>query len=355
MSYSMAASPRDARFDRLEGLYGIHMPPEVTGFLPDNISNDQIAMDAQPSLITSTNAGIPSFLANWLDPKLIKVLVTPNKAAQILGEVKKGDWTTLTAQFPVVEHTGEVSTYGDWNENGQVGANTNFPTRQSYHYQTHTIWGERQLEMAALAKIDWASRLNIASTIILDKFQNKVYFFGLQGLQNYGLLNDPLLLPAITPSVKAAGGTAWVSPAGLITATANEIYADIQSMFIALTNQSGGLIQMDAQITLAMSPQSSVALTATNQFGINVFDLVSKNFPNIKFETAMEYATLAGQLVQMITTEVDGQETGYCAFTEKLRAHAIVKDTSNFKQKKSQGVWGSIIFQPYAIAAMIGV
>jgi hypothetical protein len=38
-----------------------------------------------------------------------------------------------------------------------------------------------------------------------------------------------------------------------------------------------------------------------------------------------------------------------------MRAHAVVKDTSAFKQKKSQGTWGAIIFQPFAIAQMIGV
>ncbi len=117
-----------------------------------------LAMDAQPALVTSSNAGIPAFLTTYLDPKLIEVLVSPMKATEIVGqEEKKGDFTTETAMFEVVEATGEVSSYGDWSENGSAGVNVDFPQRQSYTYQTITQWGERQLERAGLAKLDYAS------------------------------------------------------------------------------------------------------------------------------------------------------------------------------------------------------
>ena len=347
---------RDPRLDRLAADWGIHVGDVEKFFDPAWIKNFDMAMDAEPTLVTVSNSGIPSFLANYMDPGLIRILVAPNQAAEIMGEVKKGDWTTLTTTFTVVEHTGETSSYGDWNTNGSTGANPTFPQRQSYHYQTMTQWGERQLEMAGLAKLDWASRLNIASAMVLDKFQNNSYFLGIAGLQNYGILNDPGLTAALTPSTKTAGGTAWVnSTTKQVVATANEVYADIQAMFVLLTNQGNGLIEPDAKMTLAMSPQSSVALTATNSFNVNVWDLLKKNFPNIRLVTAPQYATAAGQLVQLKADEVDGQETGYCAFTEKMRAHAIVKETSAFKQKKSQGTWGAVIFQPFAITQMIGV
>ena len=120
-------------------------------------------------------------------------------------------------------------------------------------------------------------------------------------------------------------------------------------------SQSNGTLQLDAPVTLAMSPGSEVALTATNSFNVNVADLLKKNFPNIQIKTAVEYATTAGNLVQMIADSVDGQDTGYCAFTEKMRAHPIVVELSSFKQKKSQGSWGAIIRLPFAISSMLGV
>ena len=102
---------------------------------------DRMAMDAQPSMITTSNAGVPAFLTNYISPETIKVLLAPMKAAQILGEKQFGDWTTTTATFPMIELTGEVSSYGDFNNNGSNGANLNLPQRQSYHYQTTSRWG----------------------------------------------------------------------------------------------------------------------------------------------------------------------------------------------------------------------
>jgi hypothetical protein len=142
----------------------------------------------------------------------------------------------------------------------------------------------------------------------------------------------------------------------VVTATANEIYTDIQSLFSQLVAQSGGLIEMDAKMVLAMSPGSSVALTTTNIYNVNVQDLLKKNFPNIRIETATQYTNATtGNMMQLMAESVDGQETGFCAFTEKMRAHRIVPAMSSFKQKKSQGTWGAVILQPFAIAAMIGI
>lgn len=309
------------------------------------------ACDAQPSLITVSNAGIPAFMSTYVDPKLIEVLVSPMKAAEIAGsEVKKGDWTTETAMFPVVESTGETSSYGDYSENGRAGVNSNFPQRQSYHYQVITQWGEKELERAGLARIDWANRLNIASALTLNKFQNKTYFFGVQGLQNYGLLNDPALSAAIVPTTKAAGGTSWS------VATAVEINSDIQKLYKQLQTQAGGLVQLDTKMTLAMSPISEVYMTSTTSFAtISVAELLKKNFPNLTIKTAPEYSTASGELVQLFVDDYEGQRTVDVAFTEKMRAHPIIVKASSFLQKKSQGSWGAIIYRPAFVAQMIGV
>jgi len=60
-------------------------------------------------------------------------------------------------------------------------------------------------------------------------------------------------------------------------------------------------------------------------------------------------------LLQLIVDETEGQRTASCAFTEKMRAHPIIVEASSFKQKKSQGSWGCIVFRPVFIAQMLGV
>jgi hypothetical protein len=53
--------------------------------------------------------------------------------------------------------------------------------------------------------------------------------------------------------------------------------------------------------------------------------------------------------------EYEGQRTWDCAFTEKMRAHPIILGLSSFKQKKSAGTWGTIVFRPMFVGGMIGL
>ncbi|WP_205954244.1 DUF2184 domain-containing protein [Pantoea stewartii] len=332
------------------GKYGIVLPGAKEYLKPEFAENFSLAMDAQPTMVTTGSAGIPAYFTNYVDPELIRVLVTPMKAAEIIGEVKKGDWTTLTAQFPIVESAGETSSYGDYNHNGMTAANVNWVPRQSYHYQTHTRWGERELDMYGAARIGYAAELNVASALVLNKFQNKSYFYGIAGLQNYGLLNDPALPASIAPDATGTGGgLTWSTKDG------QAVYDDILKLFGRLVAQTKGLLDMSTSMTLAMSPAMSVNLAKTNMYNVNVSDLLKKNFPNLKIETAIEYSTPAGEMVQLIADRLGEQDTAYAAFTEKMRAHAVVTEESSWKQKKSGGTWGAIIRQPLAIATMIGV
>jgi len=365
----------------LEKQVGIHFPGNVR-FM------DSIAMDAQPSLVSTNNSGIPSFLTTFIDPKLIDVLVTPMKAVEVAGqEVKKGDWTTQTAMFPIIESTGQVSSYGDYSTSGIAGTNFSFPQRQSYHYQVITQWGERELERAGLARIDYASRLNIASALTLNKYQNKSYLYGIAGLQNYGLLNDPTLPNSVLPLDKGTDdtwGTAGTSP-GPYGATGLQVYDDVSYLYRVLQGQTKGLVDRETKMTLALSPAAESHFAKVTIYNVNVTDMIKKNFPNMRIVTCQEYestplGTVGGvvssvstptisyttnpplsgglqtlRVMQLIADEVDGQRTVDCAFTEKMRAHPIVVDMSSFKQKKSQGTWGAIIYRPFLIATMIGI
>lgn len=339
----------------------------ATSYLPDSFKDKDrgwsIAMDAQPGLTTDPNAGIPSWLTMYIDPKVYEILFAPVEAAAIMGEERKGDWTTQTAMFPVVEHTGEVSSYGDFNNNGVSGTNVNFPQFQSYLYQTMLSYGDLETARMGEARINWVSELEKSSANNLNRFENFVYFYGVAGLQNYGLLNNPYLSASLTPAPKGYGGTSWLVGT-VVKATPNEVYNDIQSLYVQLVNQTAGLVNEKTKLCLAMSPASSVALKAANSFGVNTYELLEENFPNIRYETAVQYGQQSssnpqgiagGNFVQLIAEEVDGQKTGFCAFNEKMRSHPIIRDVSAFKQKKTGGAWGTIIRMPIGISSMLGV
>lgn len=320
-------------------------------------SGGLMAMDAAYPLVTTSNSGIPAMLSTYIDPKLIQFLVAPMKAVEAAGgERKLGDWTLRTTMFPMVESTGEATSYGDYNNSGSAGVNVQFPQRQSYHYQVMTQWGERELAEMGLAKIDLAAQKNIASVLTLNKYQNKTYLFGVSGLQNYGMLNDPTLPADITPNTKAAGGTAWILPTGQINATNLEIFQDVQKLVYQLINRNQGLVDAMSPMTMIMGPQPNLAMTVANGTVTTVvaWDLINKAFPNLKVVVVPEYATASGQKIQIVVDEVEGQRTMECAFTEKMRAHPIIPEASSFKQKKSAGTWGTVIYRPGMVASGLG-
>lgn len=328
--------------------------PEGSVILNSNdvLASDRIAMDANPTLTTSMNAGIPAFMTNYLDPNLIRAVFSPMRGAEIAGEVKKGDFTYQTATFTMAETTGEVSSYGDWNKNGEANLNTNFPDRQSYHYQIHARWGERQVAINANAKIQYVAELRSSAALKLNKFQNQTYFYGVAGLRNYGYLNDPALSAAITPATKAVGGTSWQN------ATALEITADIVALINKLRAQTAGYVDTNSKITIGLSPTRAGLMTMPNEYGLSAWDQLKKQYNNLTFVQALEFGDMTGETVQNIIAvadEIDGQKVATAAFTEKLRTHAVITEASAWSQKLSQGTWGAIIYLPAGVATMSGI
>ena len=323
----------------------------------------KIAMDAQPSLVTTANAGIPALLTTFIDPDMLRILQSTNEAAAIYGEQTKGTWTDNQALFPVLENTGVTAAYDDWSEAGNADVNATWEPREPFLFQTIIEYGDLEVDRAALAKIGLVSEKQQAAAKAIERYKNKTYFYGVAGLANYGMLNDPSLPAPIAPSVKAYGGTKWIVN-GSIMATANEIYADIQSIITQVIIQAGGVINVKSKFKLGLSPTSQNALAATNQYGINVGDLLQKNYPGLTVMTAVQYGVVsaqnpegqtAGELVQLVTENVEGQSSGYCITNCTLRMGRVVPALSSFKQKAIAGTFGGLVRQPFAFASMVGV
>lgn len=337
-------------------------------YMPDDLRRDSrsmevIAMDALPNLQTDPNSAIMAMLTTYVDPTYYDILFAPLALAEYLTEEKKGDWTMDTAAFPVQEFTGEVSSYDDWSNNGMSRANVNWPQFQSYHFQTFVQYGDRELARAGLAKMNWAAELDRSAAFNLNQNSNLISAYGVALLQNYGVMNDPLLPAALTPSTKAAGGTAWFV-SGVPNATANEVYNDILAVVTSLVIANNGNVDAKTAMTMGIAPGPAMALQFTNAFGVNVEDLLKKNFPNFKIVTIPQFGTQttsnnqgnpAGNLLQVRADSIQGQKTAFTAFTEKLRTFPIVRLASAYQQKQMSGSWGTIIRMPVGFAQMLGI
>jgi len=345
----MNRSPEFARdAARLEQQWGIVMPFAMDWMPPD------LAMDAQPPLVSTPNAGIPAFFTQLVDPEVVRILQAPNKGAEILGEQKKGTWVDQTIFIPVVENTGEVSTYGDFNTLGRSDVNEEWEQRQSYLFQTIIEYGDLEVERAGAAKLELVSEKQQSAAKTLDKFLDLTYHFGISGFNNFGLINDPSLSTPLQPVTKSKGGLKWVV-SGAINASAEEIYADFQTLFTQLATVSNGYITAESPMTLVYPNQVASALTATNLYGITIRAYIKESFPNVEYVSDPRYNAVSGNTVQLIAKEFDGKKTGYCAFNEKSRDHALVRSLSSYAQKKTAGTWGAIIRYPLAISSMFGV
>jgi len=362
-------NPQEAR-----AAWALHAPefarlgfiaPEIQSYYPSGMKEDwTLAFDAQPSLQSDPNSALPVMLTTMIDPEVVRFVFAPTEFADICGEVRKGTWLDETILFPVVEHTGEVAPYGDDFNSGASGVNMNWPPRQSYLFQIIKQYGQRALERAGLGKIDYVSEIDKAAADVVNRFHNLAYAFGILGLINYGMLNDPALPASLTPGVKANGnGNVWIFN-NLPNASANEVYNDILALYQSLISRTYGLVNKKSKLTLVMSPGSEMAMDFANGFNVHTSDILAKAFPNLTIKTAPQYGVLSaanpqgitgGNFVQLFAEEFEGTKTVMAAFNEKQRAFPIIKEMSSFKQKVASGVWGTVIRRPLAVASMIGV
>lgn len=321
----------------------------------DKNNPHKMAMDAQ--LLTPANAGVPVEYTAFLDPAIIRILNAPTKARIIAPERKIGDWTTPYARFTQVEQTGFVQPYDDYADNGKSDINATFPTRENFVFETVIEYGDRESDMLGRAHINMVSEKQMSAATTIDLALNKIYFSGVAGLQNFGLLNDPALPTALTP---INVGTTDVPMTAWEDKSAVQIYNDILAMVADLSNRSMGYIDENSRLKLSVSPKkASLLLKTSDLMTTSVKDLLKQSLPNLEIVVVPEMSTAAGELVQLwadvIRAEGLENRTVDLVYSEKMRAGRVVPYLSHFKQKFVAGTFGAIIFQPIAVSQMLGV
>ena len=331
---------------------------------PDRGTPLAMAMDAVPALQSDPNSGVPMQFLNYVDPQVYEFLFAPLLVAEALGgEIQRGSWEQVSAMFPAVEATGEVSSYEDYSNNGISGVNMNWPQRENYIYQTVTPYGEMEMARAAAAKINIVAEKEKAAAGNLNRFMNFMYAFGVNGLDNWGSLNDPNLPAFLTPGLKSYGGTAWVVN-NAVKASALEIFADFQTAIGGLISQGDGNITTETPMVAILPPTLSNALTTINAFGITVRAMLKESYLALKIVSGVsQYAVqsaqnpqgvIAGNVLQIVAPEVSGQRAALPAFSERQRAHPIIREMSAFRQKKTAGGFGTVIRMPFCFSTMVG-
>ena len=294
------------------------------------------------------NTAIPAYMGVYVNPRIVEVLTAKRNYKLIAPEVKSGDWATPFTQFRALELTGTVTPYQDYDANGQANINTNFPVRQQYRFQSTIRVGDLEQDVNANARIDlFAEKQRSAATLLEISF-NKYAFYGVENLNIYGLLNDPNLNSDLTPTTGTAGNT-WTLK------TADEIMADFAKMYSKLYERSNGWIDGNTRTKLVIAPAALAELNKVNAFGASVKKMLADTYPNMEILSAPEMVTGSGNLAMILADEIEGQPTVEFGYSEKYKAHSIIRESSSMHQKVSAGTYGAIVYMPFAIVTMLGV
>ena len=301
-----------------------------------------LAQDA--ALITVPNTTVPVEFTAYIDPLVVEILTGVRNARAVFEEVKKGDWTTSYEKWRADEIVGTTQPYSDYQNGTTSDVNSNWIAREQYVFQTVIKYGDREVDMAAQAKIELAASKQRAAATIIDIDANKFYLLGVAGKNIYGILNDPNL-------PNATSVTAWASKT-----TAN-IYADIlNSLFGPLASRSGGHVTNASPLKLLVSPEMNVLLGKATDYNVSVLDMLNKYFSNLEIVVLPElHSQLSGETIFMICPEVNGTPTGQLAFGDKMRMGRVIPEMSSFRQKVVATTYGGLVYQPFAFSSITGM
>ena len=313
------------------------------------ITEDNRNMLAQDAMITAPNAGVPAVFTSYVDSKIIEILLAPKRSREILPEAKKGDWTNDFAIFRTVEATGTVTPYSDYGNGASADVNIGFPTREQFIGQTTITYGDLEQERTARAMLDLVSRKQISAATIIDTAENKINLLGVEGMEIYGLINDPNIPAALTPA-EVDSQTAWTEK------NTQAIYDDILSLYGQIISASKGNVSQNDSFALCVSPTASVLLGKATDFNVSVKKMLLDYAPNTKIVVLPELESkTSGDSVMLVAQKVMGNDAGQFGYSEKIRAMRLIPKTSSYEQKFAFGTYGCVLYYPFAVAKMTGV
>lgn len=320
------------------------------GFTPSRANlSAQLAADA--ALVTAPNSGVPVELTAYLDPKVVDILTAPRRARELASEVKKGDWTTSYTKWRMAEFVGSTQPYSDFAQGVTSDVNNEYAIREQYLFQTTIKYGDLEVAMSSVARVNLASEKQRAAANIIDIDSNRFALLGVEGKEIYGLLNDPNLPDAITPPNTGTGSSPLWS-----NKTTVQIYNDVLKLFNQLSVQSDGLIDYDSPLVLALSPAQATYLGSATDFNVSVLDMLKKNFTHLEIKTVPELGNVnSGQTVMLFAREVSGQQTAEIGYSIKVQAGRVIPELSSLRQKWVSSTYGGIVYMPFAFASMVGV
>lgn len=337
----------------LFGVRGFTQSPEALAMVGDAASGYTPGQQ-----LTTTNDGYLVQFFNYINPQEIPMLIAPNRMAQIFGETRRGTWEQIYLTFKLTEQVGQVAAYGDGSNDGSANANIEYAQRQNMLVQAFIEAGDLEMARAGAGAFDLLAKRRLARSQVLNKWTNRTYAYGVDGMPNYGVLTDPNLNASNAPT-KGTGGITWADKASNKTDGALDIYQDFVAAYGRIQAAAEGVLDADMDeetpMVFVIPPACRAYLKTNNTFGLSVEGMVKEAFPNSRVETAPEMQADGINTMYAFVPELEGVRTVQLTFSERLRTHRVEYSSSQMRQKATSGSYGAFVARPVLIDRTVGI
>ena len=312
-------------------------------------------MDAQPTAMQTT-ASITNpvqFLQTFL-PGVVRILQAPLKLEETIGFTQAGYWEDAEIVQRIMEWTGFVREYGDYQAKPNASWNLNFAKQNVVRFEIGLEVERLQETRAARGMVSDIDEKQGAAAMIMQQILNNVGYNGYNSGNNltYGFLNNPNL-PAYVPVVNGASSSPlWSSK------TWTERQNDLITMAAGLTTQTQGRVDpMTTPTTLTIPVSLWQYFGATNPGGfLSLKGWFEQTYPAARIVVSPNMDGAASSLNAMYwfadTLPDSGTDDG-STFRQVIPARMMALGTeqlvSGYKTGYTCATAGTFCLRPFAV------
>lgn len=303
--------------------------------------------DAMPN-ITPNNIGMPAGILSQVSVEVAETILAYRSGDEALGGRKKLlDWEQQDYYLPLVEKTGSVEPYSDFDDSVASGLNVTFGRTGHYLFSTSYNVGEREAMQLAQGNINSDNYLISASLEALAVELNRVAFNGYVNNNGsflvYGLLNNTFLNNYETADKKFSA------------MTYQECVAFFAKAIAKLRSQTGNNIQRGSKLRVVVASNAFDALALKfTDLGVDAITALINKFKELDVEITitpaieLDNANANQDVIYFILENSQGgiSDTTTLGYSEIGRMSNVVLGTTYKQQKVSAGTTGAVIYKP---------
>lgn len=303
--------------------------------------------DAMPN-ITPNNIGMPAGILSQVSVEVAETILAYRSGDEALGGRRKLlDWEQQDYYLPLVEKTGSVEPYSDFDDSVASGLNVTFGRTGHYLFSTSYNVGEREAMQLAQGNINSDNYLISASLEALAVELNRVAFNGYVNNNGsflvYGLLNNTSLNNYETSDKKFSDMTYL------------ECVAFFAKAIAKLRSQTGNNIQRGSKLRVVVASNAfDVLALKFTDLGVDAITALINKFKELDVEITitpaieLDNANANQDVIYFILENSQGgiSDTTTLGYSEIGRMSNVVLGTTYKQQKVSAGTTGAVIYKP---------